>query len=317
MISFIVIGKNEERNIGRTINSIYDVVHYMLIAHKDYEIIFVDSKSTDDTVKIVKNYRDVKVFQITGKCNAAIGRNIGAKESSGDILFFIDGDMELIPEGVEKLFNIDSTLIYPFISGQYENYIYDINGLKRRNIAFENPSNKYHITTGGLFLIEKTLWLTNKGMKNYYTVNEDMDFGLRVSNKLLLLRVNSVIANHHTTTKGERHTFKQFLSQRYLYASLLYKENIFNKNCLKIALRNDYSLICLIIVSLMSITTKNSNYLFIYGILLLTRTLIQRKKNIFKIFFYYLLRDIYRILGIFLFSPKTKIKLEYVAVQRS
>ena len=38
------------------------------------------------------------ILVVTGEVNAAIGRNTGAKNAIGDILFFIDGDMELVTD---------------------------------------------------------------------------------------------------------------------------------------------------------------------------------------------------------------------------
>ena len=90
MISFTVIGRNEEKNLRRCFNSIYNTILYNQI--KDQKVIYVDSKSTDRSIDIAKEFRSITIYCITGYCNAAIDRNIGAKESKGNIFFFIDGD---------------------------------------------------------------------------------------------------------------------------------------------------------------------------------------------------------------------------------
>ena len=51
-----------------------------------------------------KNFNEVKIYIITGKFNAAIARNIGAKEAKGDV-FFIDGDMEILPDFLPLVYN--------------------------------------------------------------------------------------------------------------------------------------------------------------------------------------------------------------------
>ena len=80
MISFIVIGKNEAKYLARCIQSIRKTIEYNKL--KKYEIIYVDSNSTDDSIKRVLKFKYVKIFKITSKPNAAIARNIGARESN-------------------------------------------------------------------------------------------------------------------------------------------------------------------------------------------------------------------------------------------
>lgn len=89
LVSLIVTTKNEEKTIERLLNSI------LKQTYKSYEIILVDNKSTDDTVKIAKNY-PVKIYNYGPERSAQ--RNFGAKKSRGAYLFFLDADMELTPE---------------------------------------------------------------------------------------------------------------------------------------------------------------------------------------------------------------------------
>lgn len=93
MISFIIIGRNEGWRLEKCFTSVFKTIKKDNI--ESFEVIYVDSKSTDNSVNVAKSYEEIKVFQIVGVCNAAIARNVGAKEAKGDILFFIDGDMEI------------------------------------------------------------------------------------------------------------------------------------------------------------------------------------------------------------------------------
>ncbi len=78
-ISFIVIGKNEGWKISKCLGSIYSCIEKNKISN--YEIIYVDSQSNDDSIERVKKYKEVKIYSIINKTNAAIARNNGAKES--------------------------------------------------------------------------------------------------------------------------------------------------------------------------------------------------------------------------------------------
>ena len=48
MISFIVIGRNEGWKLTKCFESIYDTINYNKLIN--YEIIYVDSASTDDSI---------------------------------------------------------------------------------------------------------------------------------------------------------------------------------------------------------------------------------------------------------------------------
>ena len=157
-ISFIVIGKNEAKNLQKCFHSIFDTINYNNL--KKYEVIYVDSKSTDDSITRAKKFPKVKIFHITGHCNAAIGRNIGAKEAKGDVFFFIDGDMEIKSSFLPLVYNEKSGLRCQLVSGQVKNYNYDKeDNLLGTSYQFKKLiKEKYFTTAGGIFLIKKRLW---------------------------------------------------------------------------------------------------------------------------------------------------------------
>jgi glycosyltransferase involved in cell wall biosynthesis len=96
LVSFIIPVLNGERNIGRCLTSIlsqrFDV--------RKYEIIVADNGSTDQTQRIV---RDLGVFmQITPGVNVGTLRNKAARIARGDYLAFVDSDVEIMPNWLEK-----------------------------------------------------------------------------------------------------------------------------------------------------------------------------------------------------------------------
>lgn len=70
------------------------------------EIIVVDGGSKDRTVALSKQFTD-KVFR-TRKKGISVGRNYGAKKASGDILVFLDTDIDFPANFVEKVHDIFS-----------------------------------------------------------------------------------------------------------------------------------------------------------------------------------------------------------------
>ena len=95
LVSVIIPTLNEEKYIESTLKSVKNQ------DYEKYEIIVVDSKSKDSTVRICKRYTD-KVFVIE-KRGVALARNFGAKNSKGELLLFLDADTLLLPNTISQL----------------------------------------------------------------------------------------------------------------------------------------------------------------------------------------------------------------------
>jgi arabinofuranan 3-O-arabinosyltransferase len=67
--------------------------------YKRIEILVVDRYSTDDTVKIARQFK-AKVFLL--KCERSEAKNYAARKAKGEFLLFIDSDMQLNPKIVEE-----------------------------------------------------------------------------------------------------------------------------------------------------------------------------------------------------------------------
>jgi len=87
-ISFVIIGLNEEKMIGRCIESILGLDY----PQDKIEIIYVDSGSTDRTLKIASKY-PIKIVQLkTDRPTPGIACNEGLKASKSELVQFIGGD---------------------------------------------------------------------------------------------------------------------------------------------------------------------------------------------------------------------------------
>jgi glycosyltransferase involved in cell wall biosynthesis len=86
-VSFIITTKNEEKYIKNTLLSIRQQN-----SNIEKEIVVVDAMSTDKTVEIAKKYADIVLVR---KSNIPEGKNIGAYNSSGKILVFVNADVIL------------------------------------------------------------------------------------------------------------------------------------------------------------------------------------------------------------------------------
>lgn len=310
MISFIIIGRNEGWKLTKCFKSIFNTIKTNELNNP--EIIYVDSNSTDNSIVIAKKFMEIKIFKITGVCNAAIGRNIGAKESRGDVLFFIDGDMEIIAEFLPLVYNEKIGLKFDFVSGQFIDIRYNYKGDFIEEVPYYRNLNcdKYFSTTGGIFLIKKDLWNLVGGMKNKYKRSQEVDFALRLSKKgFLLLRKKELIAKHYTVDyMDSKRMWKMLFGGYHFYArGLLYREHIFNKYIYKRVLREDSTLVIFVLSTVLNLLFSSFSFYYFYFVMIILRILLQKRGNFFEKLQripYQIIKDITILLSFLFFYPQ-------------
>lgn len=98
-ISIIIPAYNAASYIEDCINSVISQTK------KELEIIIINDGSTDNTLKIVKKYKDKRIKLFTTK-NNGIGktRNMGLKKAQGKYIFFLDSDDYIAKDAMENLY---------------------------------------------------------------------------------------------------------------------------------------------------------------------------------------------------------------------
>jgi glycosyltransferase involved in cell wall biosynthesis len=316
MISFIIIGKNESWKIDLCLKSVIKTASKSQL--KDYEIIYVDSRSSDDTLSRVKQYKEVKIILLTADINAAIARNVGAEKANGNVLFFIDGDMEIRSSYLDLVYDEDKGLTNDFVSGDWVNYNYTDQKLISKTSEFNLSEDLFENTTGGLFLIKKSKWELVNGMDQKFLRSQDIDLGLRLAQKnIFLLRKKEIGANHHTVAYlNKNRIWKDFFSFYHLYGrSLLYRKHFLNKYIYQRIIKHDYSMVLLILTIVLFFLTAEFLLFIPYFALIFMRcvTNIRRDKsgNILNLFIFYIARDLSTIIGFLLFWPSSRKKVNY------
>ena len=131
--SVVIITLNEERNIA---NLLDDLCRQ---SHKDFEVIVVDSASTDATVETAQKFADrldLKTIVMDAR------RNTGAENASYERLLFLDADVRLQPDFLEK----SLTLL-------------DKTGLWVAGGRIGSSDNAF-LTRLGIGIFDWTMWLT-------------------------------------------------------------------------------------------------------------------------------------------------------------
>ncbi|WP_075589783.1 glycosyltransferase family 2 protein [Labilibacter marinus] len=321
MISFIIIGRNEGWRLELCLTS---TVKVLTDGQLDAEIIYVDSKSTDDSIKVANQFSEVNTFLITGRYNAAIARNIGVKESKGDSLIFLDGDMEVNPDFLNLILDEQGVLKHDFVSGNFMNYYYDVDGNFLRKDFYRKiycEKDTLQNTTGGLFAVKRSVWDSVGGMRNMFKKGQDLDFGYRLALKgIPLLRKKELMANHHTIDYNDTsRLWRSFIDGRYLYTrSVLYRSNFYNKYVIKRMLTSDPTWLLLIGMIVLAALTHQVWPFMVYGFLTAIAVAYNMRKGSFVSYpnrlINHMCRDLYSLFAFIFIYPKRKLKLKYKRV---
>ncbi len=102
-VSIVIPCHNEQKHIGECLESLLN----QDLPAEEYELIVVDDGSTDQTVKLVRDFEQkaggqLRFFQ-QNHAGPALARNLGAKQACGRILAFLDSDMKFAPDFLGKL----------------------------------------------------------------------------------------------------------------------------------------------------------------------------------------------------------------------
>jgi glycosyltransferase involved in cell wall biosynthesis len=202
-VSFIIPVLNGEKYIKGCLDSIIREMD-----GKD-EIIVVDNGSSDDTLKIARQYDKVRVLQFPDVTIAAL-RNRGAETSKGDILAFIDSDC-LLNNGwrsaVESVMS-DGTIK---ATGSFCDILPSANWIEKAWWSLKKyPETKVHYIPSGNFVIRKEVFEAVSGFNEKLITDEDTEIGVRLSEMgFVMLETYSIGVVH----LGNAKTLKEFIKK--------------------------------------------------------------------------------------------------------
>jgi glycosyltransferase involved in cell wall biosynthesis len=100
LVSVVIPAYNEEKYVTGCIKTLFNQ------SYSPIEIIFIDDGSNDSTLKIIqdfsKKHKNIKILKQNHQ-GPGIARNLGARKSRGNILVFVDADMEFDKNYIKNL----------------------------------------------------------------------------------------------------------------------------------------------------------------------------------------------------------------------
>ncbi len=92
---------NGDKFLKEAIDSVYAQTY------SDWEIVFIDNCSTDESQYIASSYdSNVKIFRTSENINLGAARNFGIKKCSGNFIVFLDTDDIWLPNAIEILLEL-------------------------------------------------------------------------------------------------------------------------------------------------------------------------------------------------------------------
>jgi len=251
--SVIIANFNNEKFIDECINSLNSQTY------KNIEIIFFDDSSSDNSIKKIEKFQNVKLIKNYDKTNFSTFNQMNAFKkaidlSTGDIIFFLDSDDFFHEKKVEKVIDFfskekDKMIIFDFpiilkkdkkikqkkinkFFKTYWDYIHPTSCISiRKSIAdkiFDNIFNYKFSNTWMDFRIH----LYSKYLNNNFTVlNENLTYYRRHENSITIKFTK--ISKEWWIRRAEAHDYLRFFAEKndlnikknydFIITKLLYK----------------------------------------------------------------------------------------------
>jgi len=215
-VSIVVIERNEIRHIEKCLDSL------LAQTYPHMEIIVVDGNSTDGTRELIMSkysrYKNLKLVIESG-LGFAHARNIGVKNSTGDIIAFTGGNEYAHPRWIE---NLVKNFKSEDVGGVFGRMVVSDEGndsLLKKFCKFKRDLEFSRVSSGkGVFGRGTNMAFRRKVFEEVGFFDEslcdadDTEFAYRVSKKYRILYNSSAIVFHQS---GEWESWRSFI--RYLW----------------------------------------------------------------------------------------------------
>lgn len=232
-VSIIVPSYNEEKTIAKTIRNLKKLIY----PKNKLEIIVVNDGSTDNTGKIARSFKGIKVFDKINEGKKAFALNYGIRRSKGSIIACVDADSFPEPNCLIKtipFFN-DPQVSAVTASIQVKNpknLLEKLQLLEYAMIAWSRKLFEFlesvYVTPGPLSLYRRDV-LVKLGLFDTTSVTEDIEIAWRMLRSGFKIRMSSPAIVYTSVPSSMRDWWKQRIRWNVggFQTSLKYKDAIF------------------------------------------------------------------------------------------
>ena len=180
-LSIVVITLNEEENLPRILEDLE------CQTMRDFEVIVVDSASTDETVAVASEFNgrlpELRIIEMD-KRGTSLGRNTGALAARYERILFLDADTRLKPDflkdSLDELEARDIDVAGVYMKSPVAALSIRI-ALELFNLCFTLMQKTYPVAVGACIFSTKSTHTRIGGFDESITLCEDCDYVLRAS----------------------------------------------------------------------------------------------------------------------------------------
>ncbi len=225
LVSIIIPTKNNTDVVKRTIESLITKTNY-----PNYEVLLIDNQSDNlDTLdyykKIIKK-SNIKIIPFQEKFNFSKANNLGAFHSKGELLLFLNNDMEIIKSDwltelvqwalLPEIGVVGAKLLFPSGTIQHAGVIVGMQGIGGH--IYKNSPDHFHgflgsvdwyhnfsAVTGACQMIRKQLFTELNGFdENYQLAFSDVDLCYKAIDNGYRILYNpfSILIHHQGKSRG-------------------------------------------------------------------------------------------------------------------
>ena len=232
LVSIIMNCYNGQRFLKEAIDSVYQQTYH------DWEIIFWDNASDDDSAKVAKSY-DKKLKYFLAPSNTSLGeaRNIAIRKASGKYVAFLDCDDKYFPEKLTRQVNMMENNQCALCYGSV--IVINEDGVQiRKNIVTDKHGHildqlllKYEINMQTVMIRRNILTENSLSFDTKLQFSPDYDLFMRIAAEHKICSLSSYLAEYR---KGETSLTVKMLDRiapemEYTLKNLSAKSNISSK----------------------------------------------------------------------------------------
>lgn len=204
----------------------------------DFEVIVVDDNSSDNSVDIIKKF-PCRLICLKENTGASKARNIGAQNSTGDIIFFTDADCLLQKDTLSASSRILSKEGAAILGGTYTVDPFDKDFFSRFQSVFinysetKNTADPDYIATHAMAIHSQTFKESGGFPEDFLPMLEDVEFSHRIKRSGKRLVMDPGIKVQHvfnfSFSRSLKNAFKK--SRYWIMYSLANKDLTADSGC--------------------------------------------------------------------------------------
>ena len=217
LISVIINCHNGEEFLAKAVKSVLNQTY------KNWEIVFFDNNSKDNSVVILKKFKDkrIKIYSTKNKSLLTLykARNLAIQKAKGNFITFLDVDDTWERNKLAEQLYLSNK--YPSVKIFYSNYNIFDQGLKKSFLRFRHKLPSGYITQNLLneyCIAIQTVFINKKIFRKYkfnekYNVIGDFDLFIKLSEKFKIIPSQKSLANYRIHKNNYHKNTKIYLNE--------------------------------------------------------------------------------------------------------